>query len=109
MGRRFQARVPSGRFTRNTMENTFGLHCDVCSGCRGFLTYGVNELPPAACPRCGEIQVRERCAHGRCMGIEDPKILWRGGYPECGKPAVAVDLQRRWGWCDEHVDTSSTP
>lgn len=30
--KRYQARKSSGRFTRNTPENTFGLHVDVCPG-----------------------------------------------------------------------------
>lgn len=30
--KRFQARRSNGRYTRNTLENVFGLHADVCPG-----------------------------------------------------------------------------
>lgn len=102
---RFQARRGNGKFTRNTMENTLGLHCDVCPKCGGLNPYGLNESPPDACHNCGAIFVREKCAHGRCTDrFPDPFVFQRGGYRECGRPAVAVSIDRRWGECEEHID-----
>jgi hypothetical protein len=101
--KRFQARRGNGRFTRNTLENVFGLHADVCA-CGALTPYGINEVPPDACQRCGAVIVRERCAHGRRTDrFIDPETFQRGGYRECGKPAVACSVDRRWGLCEEHV------
>jgi hypothetical protein len=40
------------------------------------------------------------CAHGRCT----TRFPERPHYPECGKPAVACDVERRWPVCAEHVE-----
>ena len=53
MGRRFQARRLNGRFTRNTLANTFGFRAEVCAACRGFTTYSLNEPKPEKCGHCG--------------------------------------------------------
>ena len=97
--KRFQSRRGGGQFTRNTMENTFGLHVDVCESCRSFVPYSINEAPPNACPRCSAVIVREKCAVGRCT----ERFPNRRYYPECGKPAVACDVVTRWGQCEKHV------
>lgn len=103
MSRR-QARWGNGRFTQNTLENTVGLHCDICKACGSLNPYGLTESPPDACHRCGEVFVRERCAHGRCTDrFPDPLIWQRGGYKECGAPAAACSVERRWGLCEEHA------
>jgi transposase-like protein len=54
MARR-QARRGNGRFTGNTMENTFGLHCDVCphEDCRRLNPSRVDEPRPHTCHACG--------------------------------------------------------
>lgn len=101
--KRFQARRGNGRFTRNTLENTFGIHADVCA-CGALIPYGINEAPPDACHRCGAVIVRERCAHGRCTDrFPDPAVFNSGGYRECGKVAVACSIGRRWGYCEGHL------
>ena len=57
---RLQARRGNGRFTRNTMENTFGLHVHVherkANGdwCGGLNPWRVDELFPTHCATCGE-------------------------------------------------------
>jgi hypothetical protein len=53
--RRYQARRGNGRWTRNTCENTFGLHVEVCphADCRAFNPYGIGEPKPEECHRCG--------------------------------------------------------
>lgn len=53
--RRRQARRANGKFTGNTMENTFGLHCQVCphDDCRRFNPWPVGEPRPEACHACG--------------------------------------------------------
>lgn len=51
--KRFQARRGNGRWTANTMENTFGLHCDVCEACRTLNPCGVGEPAPTHCHACG--------------------------------------------------------
>ena len=53
--KRFQARRRSGRFTRNTMENSFGLHVEVCEheDCRILNPWKVGEPRPVNCHRCG--------------------------------------------------------
>lgn len=53
--KRIQARRSSGRFTRNTMENTFGLHVEVCehADCRRMNSWSVGAEKPTACHACG--------------------------------------------------------
>jgi hypothetical protein len=57
---RLQARRGNGRFTRNTMENTFGLHVDIHehkadgSWCGSFNPWPVGEPRPETCHACGE-------------------------------------------------------
>ena len=51
--RRRQARRRNGRFTRNTAENTFGLHVEVCSVCRAVTTWDVGGVRPSGCHVCG--------------------------------------------------------
>lgn len=53
--KRFQARKNNGRFTRNTMENTFGLHTDVCKKCRQIISWSVGDKKPEKCHSCGEL------------------------------------------------------
>jgi hypothetical protein len=102
--KRFQARRGNGRFTRNTPENTLGLHIDVCPTCRVLVPYELGAEPPDTCHSCGAVIVRERCAHGRCTGrFPDPAVFQSGGYRECGKTAVACSVDRRWGMCEEHL------
>lgn len=52
----FQARRGNGRFTGNTMENTFGLHCEVCPNaeCRRLNPSKVGEPRPEYCHACGQ-------------------------------------------------------
>jgi hypothetical protein len=63
--RRFQARRSSGRFTGNTMENTFGLHAGVHgrktdgSWCGSFNPSRVGEPRPTHCHACGEALAEE--------------------------------------------------
>lgn len=58
--RRLQARRGNGRFTRNTMENTFGLHAGIHerkadgSWCGAFNPSRVGEPRPETCHACGE-------------------------------------------------------
>jgi hypothetical protein len=53
MGRRIQARR-SGRFTRNTPENTLGLHLNICERCGGFNPTPLGEAPPSTCRHCDQ-------------------------------------------------------
>lgn len=58
--KRWQARRCNGRFTRNTFENTFGLHAGVherkANGewCGAFNPSPVGEPRPTYCHACGE-------------------------------------------------------
>lgn len=52
--KRFQSRGGGGRFRRNTMENTFGLHVPACPHCRRFNPYSVGEKKPENCHACGK-------------------------------------------------------
>jgi hypothetical protein len=104
---RFQARRGSGRFTRSTLENTFGLHAGICPACGSFNTSGVGEPRPDVCHHCGAALAV--CAHGRCPdGFLDPVVMRNGGYHECGKPAVACDVQSRRPVCAEHITTEAS-
>jgi len=70
--RRYQARRSSGRFTRNTTENTFGFHTVVCAACRRFNTWDVGAARPAMCHACGEV-LRDEGAPlypSPCCGVE---------------------------------------
>jgi hypothetical protein len=69
--RRFQARRSSGRFTRNTTENTFGFSCDVCESCRRITTWTVGEPRPNACTHCGGILESRRRLRGVRVGRKD--------------------------------------
>ncbi len=53
---RFQARRGNGRFTRNTLENTCGLHCLWCPhpDCGRGNPYTLNEAVPTQCHACGK-------------------------------------------------------
>lgn len=51
--KRFQARRGNGRFTRNTFENTLGLHVKVCPTCGRFNPYDVGAPMPEKCHDCG--------------------------------------------------------
>lgn len=94
---RFQARRGNGRWQRNTLENTFGLHAGFCATCRGFNPHGIHEAAPDLCAHCGAPLAV--CAHGRCT----TRFPERPDYPECGKPAIACDVDQRWPVCAEHV------
>lgn len=50
--RRKQSRLGNGRFTRNTLENCFGLHCIWCPSCGIGNPYGVTEVKPKNCHNC---------------------------------------------------------
>jgi hypothetical protein len=59
--KRRQARASGGRFTRNTPENTFGLHMNIHDGnkpdgswCGAFNPTPVGEPRPERC-QCGEL------------------------------------------------------
>jgi hypothetical protein len=58
--KRFQARRSSGRFTRNTTENTFGLSMNIHgrkadgSWCGALNPSKLGEERPTVCNRCGE-------------------------------------------------------
>jgi hypothetical protein len=58
--KRIQARRASGRFTRNTMENTFGLHVVVHehkadgTWCGGLNPWPVGGDRPVVCRHCDE-------------------------------------------------------
>jgi predicted amidophosphoribosyltransferase len=102
MGTRFQARAGGGRWTRNTMENTFGLHTGICPSCNGFNPSGVGEPRPEVCHHCGAALAV--CAHGCCEDrFVDPAVAFAGGYQECGRPAVACDVDGRRPKCAEHA------
>ncbi len=101
--RRFQARRGGGRFQRNTLENTFGLRTGICPSCNRFNPSSLGEAPPEVCHHCGAPLAV--CAHGRCTDpFLDPAVARAGGYRECGKPAVACDVERRWPVCAEHTE-----
>jgi len=55
MGQRFQQRRRNGRFTRNTLENTFGITVDLCSAteCRRLTTRNVGVPSSGKCWACG--------------------------------------------------------
>ena len=57
--KRFQARRGSGRFTRNTLENTFGFSAPICAECNGFNTVDRGQPMPTTCRQCGK-PFRER-------------------------------------------------
>ena len=52
--KRYQSRRGNGRFIKNTMENTFGLHVEICPHCRICNPYKVNEPKPEKCHDCGK-------------------------------------------------------
>jgi len=64
--KRFQARRGNGRFTKNTMENTFGLHCAGCphADCRRLNPSRVGEPAPTTCHACGRSLIAEESAPG---------------------------------------------
>ncbi len=104
--RRLQARRMGGRFTRNTLENTVGLHVGICDACNRFNPSPVGEPRPSVCKHCG--MPLGRCAHGRCTEqFQDPAEVLAGGYKECGMPVVACDILHRWELCAEHAGAST--
>ena len=50
--KRLQARGWRGRFTRNTPENTLGLHIVICPHCRAFNCSDVGKPRPLQCHTC---------------------------------------------------------
>lgn len=73
--KRWQARRGNGRFTGNTMENTFGLHCEVCPSCRALNPWKVGESAPGRCHACGADMTRISC--GCCRGpVDDRCCCW---------------------------------
>lgn len=97
MSRRFQARRHNGRYQRNTLENTVGLHAGICEACHRFNPHGVTEVPPDVCEHCGAPLAV--CAHGRNTDpFPMPPFI-----PECGKPAVACDVEHRVPVCVGHL------
>ncbi len=54
MSKRFQSRHGNGRFTRNTLENTFGLTVQVCPHCQRFNPRAVDEPERETCHACGK-------------------------------------------------------
>lgn len=95
---RLQARRGNGRWQRNTLENTFGLHAGICPTCNSFNPHGVTEQAPDICVHCGGVMAV--CAHGRCT----ERFPSRPHYPECGKIAVAMSIDRRWPFCADHAE-----
>lgn len=61
MGRRIQNRTYGGRFTQNTVENTFGLHLQVCpwSDCGQFNPRDIGEPAKISCKRCTRPLVKD--------------------------------------------------
>jgi hypothetical protein len=53
MSKRIQSRRSNGRYTRNTLANTFGLKAYICASCRSFNTVSVGEARPDKCRNCG--------------------------------------------------------
>lgn len=51
---RRQARLGNGRWTKNTLANTFGMDAPVCPKCRAFNPYSLGEPKPEKCHACGE-------------------------------------------------------
>lgn len=49
-----RTRVASGRFTKSTLANTFGLHAPVCPHCRVFNPHQRGEPRPTSCQSCGK-------------------------------------------------------
>ncbi len=54
MNGRFQSRRGNGRFTRNTLENTFGLTVQACPHCGRFNPRAVGEPERETCHACGK-------------------------------------------------------
>jgi hypothetical protein len=50
--RRFQSRKGNGRWQKNTLKNTFGLHCVFCPHCGIGNPWGINETKPEKCHSC---------------------------------------------------------
>jgi hypothetical protein len=73
MGRRFQARRGNGQFTRNTPENTMGLHIEVCPACNRLNAEPVGQLRPAACHACCAPLYEPGMPRDRFGGIIDPR------------------------------------
>ncbi len=94
--KRFQARK-RGKFTRNTPENTLGLHIKVCPKCRALNSYQVSEPAPSNCHACNYKFLTEkrggkqdRCSTCKGIGPIPPFIdpaLFRAGKicRECGR------------------------
>lgn len=51
--KRQQARLTNGRFTRNTLENRFGLSVEACPACGRFNPYPAGGSKPETCHNCG--------------------------------------------------------
>jgi hypothetical protein len=57
--KRHQARKGNGRFIKNTIENTFGLHCIFCPNCGIGNPYGLAEERPSKCHSCEKDLISE--------------------------------------------------
>lgn len=99
-----------GRFRRTTLGD-FGLAAEVCEACRRILPCALGEEAPEACPHCGTVIVRERCAWSRVRegAFMDPALFRQGAYRQCGAPAIAVDLEHHEGRCAEHLEAPQEP
>jgi hypothetical protein len=88
--KRFQARRSSGRFTRNTTENTFGFHCIVCAECRRFNPWNVGTPRPATCHACGK-PLRD------VDELEAACAAYPAGWPRCACGLPVLDGHRSCG------------
>ncbi len=50
--KRLRTRVASGKFTKSTLANTFGIHAPVCPHCRSFNPHQRGEPRPTSCHNC---------------------------------------------------------
>ena len=105
---RFQARLGSGRYQRNTLENTFGLRTEVCPTCHGFNPHGTGEAPPARCCQCGASMDQPPTSPSTPPSVPEPHAADRPHKPHkrtvspaqcpgCGA-TIARCLARRNGW-----------
>jgi len=75
MSRRIQARRGNGRFTRNTPENTFGLHLSMCGYCGQIHPWSLGCKEPESCKSCGRSLLNaDPEAHIDALCAENPNI-----------------------------------
>lgn len=64
--KRIQSRRGNGKFTRNTLENTAGLHCIWCPACRIGNPWPVGGERPEKCHDCG-VELEPRADRGESV------------------------------------------